>query len=100
MVSANIYSKENYIDMIEEGQTVIARNCKIPVVNGHMRMIVDAFGKIEISKDKKIVEVSKEKDLSAAQYDNISMKTGQKNFGGKSGYNDGSSIHTYGTGYY
>jgi hypothetical protein len=86
--------------MIQEGQTIIARNCKIPVVNGHMRMIVDAFGKIEVSKDRTITEVAKDKDLSAAQYDNFSMKTGNKNFDGKSRYNDGSSIHTYGTGFY
>ena len=36
--------------MIEVGQTIIVRNCKIPVVNSHMRMQVDTFGKIEISK--------------------------------------------------
>ncbi len=36
--------------MIEVDQTIIVRNCKIPVVNGHMRMQVDTFGKIEPSK--------------------------------------------------
>ena len=94
---------EKYIDMLQEGQTIITRNCKIPVVNGHMRMIVDAFGKIEISREKLVGEVAKDKDLSAAQYDNFSMKTGQtnnKNYDGKSRFNDGSSIHTYGTGFY
>ena len=87
--------------MINEGQTIVARNCKIPVVNGHMRMIVDAFGKIEISKDKKVDNVLTEKDLSAVQYDNFSMKTSQRGgYEGRSKYNDGSSINTYGTGYY
>lgn len=86
--------------MIKEGQTIIARNCKIPVVNGHMRMIVDAFGKIEVSTGKQISEVAKDKDLSAATYDNFSSKNGNRNFDGKSRYNDNSSIHTYGTGYY
>jgi len=90
---------ENYIDMIQENQTIIARNCKIPVVNQHMRMVVDAFGKIEISNDKKIVEVNQEKNLSNAQYDNFSMKTGKRNNDNRSRYNDGSSIHTYGTGF-
>jgi len=88
--------------MLQEGQTIITRNCKIPVVNGHMRMIVDAFGKIEVSREKLLGEIAKDKDLSAAQYDNFSMKTGQtkNNFDGKSRFNDGSSIHTYGTGFY
>ena len=63
-----------------------------------MRMIVDAFGKIEVSKDKTVTDVARDKDLSAAQYDNFSMKTGRND--GKSRYNDGSSIHTYGTGFY
>ena len=66
-----------------------------------MRMIVDAFGKIEISKDKTITDVAKDKDLSAAVYDNFSMKTSNRqNMDGKSRYNDGSSIQTYGTGFY
>jgi hypothetical protein len=86
--------------MIKEGQTIIARNCKIPVVNGHMRMIVDAFGKIEVSKDKTVSEVNKEKDLSAVQYDNFSMRTSQKGYDRQSKFNDGSSIQTYGTGFY
>lgn len=92
---------DEYIDMIKEGQTIVARNCKIPVVNGHMRMIVDAFGKIEISKDNQVKEVNTDKDLSSVQYDNFSMRTSQK--GGndrQSKFNDGSSIQTYGTGFY
>lgn len=90
---------EDYIDMIKEGQTIIVRNCKIPVVNGKMRMIVDAFGKIEVSKDKVITDVAKDKDLSNQVFDNFSMKTGQRNFDGKSRY-ENSSINTYGTGFY
>jgi len=86
---------DEYIDMIKEGMTIVIRNCKIPVVNGHMRMIVDAFGKIEISKDLVIAEVNKEKDLSSLVLDNFSSRTSQK------GRNyDGSSVMTGGTGFY
>ena len=83
--------------MIEENKTIVARNCKIPVVNGHMRMIVDAFGKIEISKDFKVQDVKKENDLSANTIDNFSVKTKNKNNDKKSRFNDGSSVQTYGT---
>ena len=41
---------EKFIDVIQEGLTLIVRNCKVPVINQHMRMQVDAFGKIEVSK--------------------------------------------------
>jgi hypothetical protein len=44
--------KEKFIDLIQEGLTLIVRNCKVPVINQHMRMQVDAFGKIEVSKVK------------------------------------------------
>ena len=85
--------------MIEENKTIIARNCKIPVVNGHMRMIVDAFGKIEVSKDFKVGEVKKENDISANTVDNYSVRTKNKNNDKKSRFNDNSSVQTYGTGF-
>jgi hypothetical protein len=40
---------EQFVDIIKEGETIIVRNCKVPIVNQHMRMHVDAFGKIEPS---------------------------------------------------
>jgi hypothetical protein len=40
---------EQFVDIIKEGETIIIRNCKVPIVNQHMRMHVDAFGKIEPS---------------------------------------------------
>lgn len=83
---------DEYIDMINEDQTIVIRNCKIPVVNNHIRMIVDAFGKIEVSKDVKVTEVNKEKDLSAAQHDNFSMKTGMRTYDKRGG--EGSSMFT------
>merc|ERR1712032_137710 len=65
---------ENFVDIIKEGQTIIIRNCKVPIVNQHMRMQVDAFGKIENCLDHHISEVNKEKDLSEVVYDNYSSK--------------------------
>ena len=65
--------------MINAGDNIIIRNCKIPVVNTHMRMSVDAFGKIEISHDVKIDNVKLDKDFSAVEYDNYMDR---RRFGG------------------
>jgi len=63
---------EIYADMINADDNIIVRNCKVPVVNSHMRMSVDAFGKIEISKEIKIENVKLDKDFSLVAYDNLS----------------------------
>ena len=112
---------ELQIDLLSEGQTIIIRNCKIPILNSHMRMIVDAFGKIEISKNKEIKEVNMEKDLSSIKYDMKQNYSNNNNhgYGGKNrnnnynqnnndnsnyqnkrqNYNDNSSVNTFNTGY-
>jgi hypothetical protein len=66
---------ENYIDMLQEGQDIIVRNCKVPVINSRIRIQVDAFGKIELSQDVKIKEVNKERNLSEDVFDHFSSKT-------------------------
>jgi hypothetical protein len=81
--------KENYSDLINAGDTIIVRNCKVPVVNSHMRMSVDAFGKIEITKDVSIDNVKLEKDFSDVVYDNLSDR---KRFGG---FNDNYNNNHY-----
>ena len=85
-------------------------------------MIVDAFGKIEISKNKEIKEVNMEKDLSSIKYDMKQNYSNNNNnnhgYGGKNrnnnynqnhnnsnyqnkrqNYNDNSSVNTFNTGY-
>ena len=78
-------NKDVYTDMLEAGQTIIVRNCKIPVVNQHMRMQVDTFGKIEISKvtlflfqSVNVEKVNQTNDVSTIVYDNFG-KTNTKN---------------------
>lgn len=66
---------ENYIDMLKEGQDIVVRNCKVPVTNNHIRIQVDAFGKIEQSTEVKIEEVKKDKNLSEDVYDHFQIKT-------------------------
>jgi hypothetical protein len=72
------------VDIIKESATIIVRNCKVPVVNQHMRMQVDAFGKIEVSHDVKITDVKTDKDFSEVVYDHFSnRKRFENNYGGE-----------------
>lgn len=66
---------EKYVDMLKEGDSIIVRNCKVPVINNHIRLQVDAFGKIEISTEVKVNEVKKDKNLSNDVYDHFASKS-------------------------
>jgi hypothetical protein len=46
----SIFKTEQFVNIIREGETIIVRNGKVPIVNQHMRIHVDSFGKIEPSK--------------------------------------------------
>ena len=56
------------------------RNCKVPVVNGHVRMQVDAFGKIEPSQNVRVLDVNMNNDISAQTYDNFTANN-RKRYG-------------------
>lgn len=76
--------------------TIIVRNCKVPVINQHKRMQVDAFGKIEESKDRTVTEVKLDKDFSAEVFDNFQNQKGVQsmhNYDGKSSIGDTSSFN-------
>ena len=58
---------ENYIDMLKEGDDIIVRNCKVFYISQHIRIQVDAFGKVEINENEKehiVKEVKKDKNIS------------------------------------
>jgi hypothetical protein len=69
-----LYKLEQFVDIIKEGETIIVRNCKVPVVNQHMRMQVDAFGKIERSTDVRVNDVKTDKDFSEVVYDSFNSR--------------------------
>lgn len=73
-----LFYLETFVDIINEGEVITIRNCKVPIVNNHMRMQVDAFGKIEVCNSVFINQVNMEKDLSAQEYDHVSVS--RKNY--------------------
>ena len=66
---------EAYVDKFNEGDCIIVRNCKVPFVNNHIRLAVDAFGKIEKDEENKVKEVNKDKNLSDEVYDQYTSKS-------------------------
>ena len=66
---------EAYVDTFDEGDCIIVRNCKVPFVNNHIRLQVDAFGKIEKDEENKVKEVKKDKNLSDDVYDHYAAKS-------------------------
>lgn len=89
---------DKLVDLINEKETIIVRNCKIVVVNTHMRMQVDAFGKIEISKDVNIDEVKMDKDMSSVVYDILPYANRTRYDGSRRDYkSDTHSQYTYDT---
>ena len=67
-----------YTDLVEVGQTIIVRNWKVPVVNQHMRLQVDSFGKIEVSKNFVVEKVDQSKDRTAEEFENF-QGSGERN---------------------
>ena len=65
---------ENVIDSLKEGQEIIIRNCKVPIVHSHIRIQVDAFGKVDNSNEGKIKEVKKERNFSEDTFEHFSHK--------------------------
>ena len=83
---------ENFVDIIKQGEVITIRNCKLPILNGHMRMQVDAFGKIEPCNSVFINDVKMDNDLSAQVYDNFHQRRrygGHRNYGQEYGHNQG-----------
>ena len=72
--------KINYIDMLKEGDDIIVRNCKVFYISQHIRIQVDAFGKVEINENEKehiVKEVKKDKNFSEQIVDNFKFSPKQ-----------------------
>ena len=71
---------ENYIDMLKEGDDIIVRNCKVFYISQHIRIQVDAFGKVEINENEKehiVKEVKKDKNISDEIIENFKFNPKQ-----------------------
>ena len=63
--------KDSQFDTVKKGQCIILRNARSSVVKGHIMMVVDIWGKIDVNTDKAkdITEVKKGKNISEQEYE-------------------------------
>ncbi|KAL3624871.1 hypothetical protein CASFOL_031539 [Castilleja foliolosa] len=65
-------ARNNQVDLMKPGNTVIIRNAKIDMFKGSMRMAVDKWGLVEITEPATF-EVKEDNNLSLVEYELVSV---------------------------
>jgi len=66
-------ARNEQIDHVQPGKTIIVRNAKIDMFKGFMRLAVDKWGKIEQAKEPAKFEVKNDNNLSAVEYELVTV---------------------------
>lgn len=67
-----LFAKNEQVDLCKEGSVITVRNCHANVVNDHLRLEVDRWGKIEPSTEK-VDKVNTSNNLSEVEYELVSV---------------------------
>ncbi|XP_074570189.1 uncharacterized protein At4g28440-like [Curcuma longa] len=65
-------ARNEQVDLLKSGVTVILRNAKIDMFNGCMRLAVNKWGRIEVTKPAEF-EVNKDNNLSLVEYELVDV---------------------------
>uniref|UniRef100_A0A5B6YSY6 Single-stranded DNA binding protein Ssb-like OB fold domain-containing protein n=1 Tax=Davidia involucrata TaxID=16924 RepID=A0A5B6YSY6_DAVIN len=65
-------ARNDQVDLMQPGATVILRNAKIDMFKGSMRLAVDKWGRIEIAEPASFV-VKEDNDLSLVEYELVNV---------------------------
>ncbi|KAI4333929.1 hypothetical protein L6164_018678 [Bauhinia variegata] len=65
-------ARNEQVDIMSAGATVILRNAKIDMFKGSMRLAVDKWGRIEVTEPAKF-EVKEDNDLSLVEYELVNV---------------------------
>ncbi|KAK1286558.1 Uncharacterized protein QJS10_CPB20g01871 [Acorus calamus] len=65
-------ARNEQVDMMTPGATVILRNAKIDMFKGSMRLAVDKWGRVEVSEPAKFV-VKEDNNLSLVEYELVNV---------------------------
>ncbi|CAN1807162.1 Uncharacterized protein At4g28440, partial [Linum perenne] len=65
-------ARNDQVDMMKPGTTVIIRNSKIDMFKGSMRLAVDKWGRIEVTEPAKFV-VNEDNNLSLVEYELVTV---------------------------
>ncbi|WOK97257.1 hypothetical protein Cni_G05965 [Canna indica] len=65
-------ARNEQVDMLEPGATVIMRNAKIDMFKGCMRLAVDKWGRVEVTEPADF-EVREDNNLSLVEYELVNV---------------------------
>ncbi|XP_028052597.1 uncharacterized protein At4g28440-like [Camellia sinensis] len=65
-------ARNDQVDLMKPGATVILRNAKIDMFKGSMRLAVDKWGRIEVTEPAKFV-VKEDNNLSLVEYELVNV---------------------------
>ncbi|CAA3013487.1 Hypothetical predicted protein [Olea europaea subsp. europaea] len=65
-------ARNNQVDLMKPGNTLILRNAKIDMFKGSMRLAVDKWGRIEVTEPAKFV-VKEDNNLSLVEYELVNI---------------------------
>ncbi|XP_076923580.1 uncharacterized protein At4g28440-like [Bidens hawaiensis] len=65
-------ARNDQVDLMKPGTTVIIRNGKIDMFKGSMRLVVDKWGRIEVT-DPATFEVKEDNNLSTVEYELVKI---------------------------
>jgi len=65
-------ARNEQVDLMKEGVTVIIRNAKIDMFKGSMRLAVDKWGRVEVAEPADFV-VKEENNLSLVEYELVNV---------------------------
>jgi len=66
-------ARNKQIEVVQPGKTIIARNAKIDMFRGFMRLAVDKWGKLEEAPTPANYEVNTNNDLSNVEYELVTV---------------------------
>ncbi|CAL0334419.1 unnamed protein product [Lupinus luteus] len=66
-------ARNEQVDLMKAGNTVIVRNAKIDMFKGSMRMAVDKWGLIEVAADPADFVVKEDNNLSLVEYELVNV---------------------------
>jgi len=70
--SVILTARNDQIDIVQAGKTIIVRNSKIDMFKGFMRLAVDKWGKLEVTEPATF-EVNTENNLSTIEYELVTV---------------------------
>lgn len=65
-------ARNEQVDLMKAGSTVILRNAKIDMFRGSMRLAVDKWGRVEVTEDADF-KVKEENNLSLVEYELVNV---------------------------